>query len=134
MPPTTLVNRAAVARDARRAAGGAFASLARVRATPSAHISDDSCVPTSVHPRKREPGVRLGVAKLGHAWEAAHVRVFSGELELADALTSLCRAPGSEASSVIVQATLSPRCPRMPPSPPSPSICRPASAAQRRAS
>ena len=104
VPPTTLVNRAAVASDPRHAASGAMAALERIRASASARgCNGDAPARSSVHPLAGTPGIRLGVAKLGHAWETKQVRVFVGEAQLAAALKELCKARGCEATSVIVQ-------------------------------
>ena len=47
--------------------------------------------------------VRRGVAKLGYAWEAAHVRIFRGEWQLGTALVELVTSPAVTNSAVIVQ-------------------------------
>jgi hypothetical protein len=47
--------------------------------------------------------VRRGVAKLGYAWEAAHVRIFRGESQLGTALVELVTSPAVTNSAVIVQ-------------------------------
>ncbi len=57
--------------------------------------------PCSLHLGEGE--VRRGVVKLGYAWEAAHVRMFRGEAQLAEALVGIVSTQGVEASSVIVQ-------------------------------
>jgi hypothetical protein len=46
---------------------------------------------------------RTGVAKLGFAWEAAHVRIFRGEGELSTALIELCTTPAVTNATLIVQ-------------------------------
>ena len=49
------------------------------------------------------PQVRRGVVKLGFAWEAAHVRLYRGERQLAVALHGLATEQGSENCAVFVQ-------------------------------
>lgn len=98
-----MVNRSAIVADARHAAGGALATLDRIRASPHARGCSDVGASNSVHKRAAVPGVRVGVAKLGHAWEAKHVRVFAGVAELATALCELTDGVGCEARSVLVQ-------------------------------
>ena len=102
VPPTTALNRALVAADPARAARTALAALAQVRAAMQADAlmggspADGGGCEAAAPPR-------LGVAKLGHAWEAVQVRVWSGEHELAGALSSLLGQPGCEAPLVLVQ-------------------------------
>ena len=63
-------------------------------------------VPSSIATVKRALGdgtitICKGVAKLGYAWEATHVRIFAGEAELSRALVALCTQPGCEAPTVL---------------------------------
>lgn len=95
VPPTTLVPRGAIARDPRRAAGTALEALDAIR----------SAVGARRHESAEGPGAASRVvAKLGHAWEAAHVRVLDRSAPpLTTALAELCREVGSEHGCVIVQ-------------------------------
>ena len=85
LPPGTLVNRAHVIVDARRAATRALEALGELRGGRDPVAGD------------------LGVVKLGHAWEATHVRAFSGVAELARTLVALSTQPGCENSVLLVQ-------------------------------
>jgi hypothetical protein len=70
IPPATMVNRATVAAAPRRAAQLACAALDEIReARYRKKPEPDALRVTGVEARK-------GVAKLGYAWEAAHVRIF----------------------------------------------------------
>ena len=110
VPPTTIVNRAHVARDPRSAARGALDALAAVRATRDATKKERK--------KKREaagadggesplPGLESaiprGVVKLGFAWEAAHVVMWRGETQLATALERLSTQAGCEEVVLLVQ-------------------------------
>eukprot|EP00908_Phaeocystis_cordata_P020278 Transcript_31949.p1 GENE.Transcript_31949~~Transcript_31949.p1 ORF type:complete len:393 (+),score=156.97 Transcript_31949:805-1983(+) len=97
VPPATMVNRASVMAAPRRAARLACAALAQVRAARYEKKAEPEAL------RVPEGESRKGVAKLGYAWEAAHVRVFRGESQLASALAELCAQPGVTAAHVIVQ-------------------------------
>ena len=108
VPPSTLIPRGAIMRDPRRAAKVALDSLALIRTAPSARASDGDArasVTCRVHAcADGTAATHLGVAKLGHAWEAAHVRVFAQTApQLSTALAELCREVGSEHGCVIVQ-------------------------------
>ena len=98
IPPTTIINRAAVVRSPRRAAHQVLDALAAVR---SLRYDSDGSEPDCLRPLEGE--VRRGVVKLGFAWEAAHVRIFRGEAQLAEAMEGLVMTPGVEAPSIIVQ-------------------------------
>jgi hypothetical protein len=97
VPVATTINRAAVVRSPRRAAACVIEALAAAR---EVKFSDGS-EPESSKPLEGE--VRRGVVKLGFAWEAAHVRVFRGESQLAEAMSGLIATPGVEAASLTVQ-------------------------------
>lgn len=97
IPPCTTVNRAAIVCDARRAAAGALEALDAVRALRYGDGSEPSCMVLG------EGEVRRGVVKLGFAWEAAHVRMFRGEAQLAEALGGIVSTQGVETSAVLVQ-------------------------------
>ena len=100
IPPATMVNRATVAAAPRRAAQLACRALDEIRdARYRKKNEPDSLRVTGVEARK-------GVAKLGYAWEAAHVRIFRGEAPLATALLELCSQPGGTSSHVIVQVCM----------------------------
>ena len=107
VPPTTALNRALVAADPARAARTALAALAHVRAAAQEDApmggGGGGGATNGGSGREAAAAPRLGVAKLGHAWEAVQVRVWSGEHELAGALSSLCGQPGCEAPLVLVQ-------------------------------
>ena len=97
VPPATMVNRASVLAAPQHAAHLACKALDQIR--------------TARYERKPEPmalrvgesQVRRGVAKLGFAWEAAHVRIFEGERQLAQALCELSTEAGVTSANVIVQ-------------------------------
>mmetsp|Transcript_21583 Transcript_21583/g.58050 ORF Transcript_21583/g.58050 Transcript_21583/m.58050 type:complete len:314 (-) Transcript_21583:491-1432(-) len=98
VPPITTVNRASIVADPMRAARGALASLEEIR---SLRYGGPEQEPAAIKPAEGE--VRKGVVKLGFAWEAAHVRLFRGERQLALALHGLATEQGSEAAAVYVQ-------------------------------
>ena len=81
VPPVTSVNRACIVADPMRAARSAIASLDEIRETRYDGAANE---PPCLKPAEGE--VRKGVVKLGFAWEAAHVRLFRGENQLALAL------------------------------------------------
>jgi len=98
IPPTVMVNRAAVVRSPRTAAAHVLDALTHCR---SMRYESESAEPESLRPMEGE--TRKGVVKLGFAWEAAHVRIFRGEAQLAEALQGLVATPGVEATAIIVQ-------------------------------
>jgi hypothetical protein len=71
IPPTVIVNRAAVVRSPRTAATHVLEALSQCR---SMRYESDSAEPDCLRPMEGE--IRKGVVKLGFAWEAAHVRIF----------------------------------------------------------
>jgi len=105
IPPCVTVNRATITASPARAAKLVVDALAAVRSSryqshkkkPKALRAEPMAL---VHEGDEE---RRGVAKLGFAWEAAHVRTFRGESELGHALLDLCTSPAVTTSSVIVQ-------------------------------
>lgn len=97
VPIATAINRAAVVRSPRRAASCVLDALAAARELRYAEGGEPECL------RPLGGEARRGVVKLGFAWEAAHVRVFRGESQLAEALQGLIATPGMEAASLIVQ-------------------------------
>ena len=97
IPIACTVNRAAVLRSPRKAAAHVIESLAMARELRYAEGGEPDCV------RPLEGEVRRGVVKLGYAWEAAHVRVFRGESQLAEAMQGLISTQGVESTSIIVQ-------------------------------
>ena len=104
IPPAVMVNRASVSASPSRAAKLCVAALAAVRA--SRYRSDGDAKKRRDEPealRVEENERRRGVAKLGFAWEAAHVRIFRGEPQLATALLELVTSPAVTTSSIIVQ-------------------------------
>ena len=109
IPPTVTVNRAAVVRSPRTAAGHVLSALAACR---SMRYEADGVEPDCLRPVEGE--VRKGVVKLGFAWEAAHVRIFRGESQLAEAMQGLVATPGVEAAALIVQVSLADDCRRLP--------------------
>ena len=109
IPPTTTVNRAAVVRSPRRAAAHVLDALSACR---SMRYAGEGGEPACLAPLEGE--TRRGVVKLGFAWEAAHVRVFRGEQQLAEALQGLVATPGVESAAILVQVG----CSRLPTSPP----------------
>ena len=98
VPPVTSVNRACIVADPNRAARSALASLDHIRDVRYGGAANE---PACIRPAEGE--VRKGVVKLGFAWEAAHVRLFRGEKQLALALHGLATEQGSEACHVYVQ-------------------------------
>ena len=101
IPIATTVNRAAVVRSPRRAAGHVLEALSMARELRYGVEPGGGGEPECSRPVEGE--VRRGVVKLGFAWEAAHVRVFRGEAQLAEALTGLVATPGVESTALIVQ-------------------------------
>lgn len=97
IPPATMVNRASVMASPQRAAQLVSSALSEIRATRYQRKPEPEAL------RVHENEVRRGVAKLGFAWEAAHVRVYRGEAQLATALYELCGQPGVTSAHVIVQ-------------------------------
>ena len=97
IPVACTINRAAVVRSPRKAAAQVLEALSMAREMRYAEGSEPECV------RPLEGEVRRGVVKLGFAWEAAHVRVFRGEAQLADAMQGLVATQGVESTSLIVQ-------------------------------
>ena len=71
VPPTVIVNRAAVVRSPRTAAAHVLDALSQCR---SMRYESESAEPDCLRPMEGE--IRKGVVKLGFAWEAAHVRIF----------------------------------------------------------
>ena len=98
IPPCVTINRAAIVRSPRRAAATVLDALNACRAM---RYAGEGGEPGCVAPLEGE--TRRGVVKLGFAWEAAHVRVFRGELQLAEALQGLISTPGVESTAVLVQ-------------------------------
>ncbi|KAL1496077.1 hypothetical protein AB1Y20_014704 [Prymnesium parvum] len=98
VPPVTTVNRASVVADPLRAARSALDALEEIRSLRYGGADQE---PACIKPGEGE--VRKGVVKLGYAWEAAHVRLFRGEKQLALALHGLATEQGSESCSVFVQ-------------------------------
>ncbi len=98
IPPTVIINRAAVVRSPRTAASHVLDALASCR---SMRYESESAEPDCLRPMEGE--TRKGVVKLGFAWEAAHVRIFRGEAQLAEALQGLVATPGVESTALIVQ-------------------------------
>jgi len=97
IPPAAMVNRATIMASPRRAAQLACAALAVLRETRYKTRPEPEPL------RIADDEVRRGVAKLGYAWEAAHVRVYRGEAQLATALLELSAQPGVTSAHVIVQ-------------------------------
>ena len=98
IPPATVINRAAIVRCPRRAAATVMDALEAIREMRYGEAGGE---PECIRPMENE--VRRGVVKLGFAWEAAHVRVFRGESQLAEAMRGLVATPGVLSSAVIVQ-------------------------------
>ena len=98
IPPAVTVNRASVTASPQRAASLCVRALAAVR---SSRYSEKREEPTAL--RVSDGAERTGVAKLGFAWEAAHVRVFRGEDQLSTALIELCTTPAVTTTAIIVQ-------------------------------
>ena len=98
VPPATMVNRASIIASPQRAAALVNAALAEIRA---ARYNKKKPEPEAL--KVNEPEVRRGVVKLGFAWEAAHVRIYTGEAHLASSLIELCNQPGVTSSHIIVQ-------------------------------
>ena len=107
VPPTTIVNRAHVARDPRSAARGALAALAAIRATRDATKEKKKKGGPPAPKAEPLPGLESaiprGVVKLGFAWEAAHVVMWRGETQLATALERLSTQAGCEEVVLLVQ-------------------------------
>ena len=98
IPPTVTVNRATIAASPARAATLTVDALAAVRACRYKKKGEE---PIALRVGDNE--ARRGVAKLGFAWEAAHVRTFRGEAQLATALIELSTSPSVTNASVVVQ-------------------------------
>ena len=78
IPPTVTVNRATITVSPDRAASLCVKALAAVRAS---RYNTKRTEPLALAVADGEE--RRGVAKLGFAWEAAHVRVFRGQVSRA---------------------------------------------------
>ena len=98
IPPAVMVNRASVMASPQRAARLVCSALAEIR---SAKYNKKKPEPEAL--RLAESEARRGVAKMGFAWEAAHVRVFRGEEQMATALYELAAQAGVTSAQVIVQ-------------------------------
>ena len=113
IPPAVTVNRATITASPTQAAKLCIDALEAIRVSryqvqkkkkdQPAQRQQPSGREEPVALRVDDNEVRRGVAKLGFAWEAAHVRTFRGESQLATALIELCTTPAVTTSSVIVQ-------------------------------
>mmetsp|Transcript_20045 Transcript_20045/g.66325 ORF Transcript_20045/g.66325 Transcript_20045/m.66325 type:complete len:325 (-) Transcript_20045:1858-2832(-) len=100
IPPAVTINRATICASPSRAAKLCVDALATVRAARYRR-GKKRREPESLRVEGAES--RRGVAKLGFAWEAAHVRIFRGEQQLATALLDISTTPAVTGSAVIVQ-------------------------------
>lgn len=97
IPPAVMVNRGTIMASPTRAAQLVCSSLEAVRAVKYKKKAESEPL------RCLEGEVRKGVAKLGYAWEAAHVRCYRGEEQLAIALKEIGAQPADTGAHVIVQ-------------------------------
>ena len=99
VPPCTVVNRASIVADPKRAAATVQSALEAIRKLRYAKKSE----PAGMAPAVGGNEQRRGVAKLGYAWEAAHVVIWRGTAQLEAALLRLSQQYNCTDATVLVQ-------------------------------
>ena len=97
IPPAVMVNRGTIMASPSHAAQLVSKALAAAREAKYKKKPEADAL------RVADGEQRKGVAKLGYAWEAAHVRCYRGEGQLAAALQDIGAQPSDTGSHVIVQ-------------------------------